>query len=64
MLTDIKILFPVLLCHGTELFVDVKAPSGIDGSTAKAFNKIQHAADIVKPGDTAVIKPGVYGIRS
>ena len=64
MLADMKkilfLMLPVLLCHGAQLYVDVNAPANGNGSAAKPFNKIQKAADSVNPGDTVIIKPGVY----
>ena len=54
------LLLPIYLCQGAVLFVDVKAPAGGDGSEARPFNKIQTAADKVNPGDTVIIKEGVY----
>ena len=44
-----------------EYYVDVK--NGKDsavGSKEQPFQTIQKAADIVKPGDTVIIKPGIY----
>ena len=54
------LLLPIYLCQSATLFVDVNAPSGGDGSAQKPFRQIQSAADIVNPGDTVIIKPGVY----
>jgi hypothetical protein len=39
------------------------APSGLDsnaGSASSPFQTIQHAADIVYPGDTVIVKAGTY----
>lgn len=42
-------------------YVDVKAGnSSGDGSIGAPFGTIQKAADIVGPGDTVIIKPGIY----
>lgn len=54
------LLLPLCLCRGAELYVDVNAPSGGNGSEKQPFNTIQAAADRVNPGDTVIIKPGVY----
>ena len=58
-----KLLFlilPVCLCHGATLYVDGKASAGGDGSEKKPFKTVQAAADKVNPGDTVIIKPGIY----
>lgn len=42
-------------------YVDAKAsPQKADGSEEHPFTKIQTAADIVNPGDTVLVLPGVY----
>ena len=66
----IKYLFSLALltsamCMATananEYYVDVNSGSSFaDGSKEKPFATIQKAADIVKPGDTVIIRPGVY----
>ena len=53
-------LLPVCLCQGATLYVDASAPAGGNGSEAKPFTAIQAAADRVNPGDTVIVKPGVY----
>lgn len=54
------LLLPLFVSHGAILHVDVNAPAGGNGSEARPFNTIQAAADKVNPGDTVIIKPGVY----
>lgn len=67
-----KILFGLalnisLFCAATmavsasEYYVDVNSGSNFaDGSKETPFATIQKAADVVKPGDTVIIRPGVY----
>ena len=44
-----------------EYFVDVKSGSdSASGSIETPFASIQRAADIVQPGDTVIIRPGIY----
>jgi parallel beta helix pectate lyase-like protein len=46
---------------GRELFVDTsRGREDGDGSEAKPFQRIQQAADMVGPGDTVTVMPGVY----
>lgn len=43
-----------------QLFVDVHAAIGGDGSREKPFRKIMEAARNVKPGDEVLVLPGIY----
>jgi len=44
-----------------EYYVDInKGSDSSDGSEQKPFASIQKAGDIVNPGDTVIIRPGVY----
>ena len=54
------LLLPVLICRGANIYVDAQAPANGNGSEKHPFNSVQKAADIVNPGDTVIIKPGVY----
>ena len=53
-------LLPLFCCHGATLYVDASASGSGDGSEKKPFATVQAAADRVNPGDTVIIKPGVY----
>ena len=53
-------LLPLFCCHGATLYVDGSASAGGNGSEKKPFATVQAAADRVNPGDTVIIKPGVY----
>lgn len=53
-------LFPALYCSAATLHVDNSAKLDGDGSATHPFHTIQKAADIVNPGDTVVIYPGIY----
>ena len=44
----------------TTYYVDRRAPSGGDGAMTNPFRKIQHAADLVQPGDIVLIAAGKY----
>lgn len=54
------LLLPALFCQGATLYVDATASGNGDGSEKRPFNNVQAAADRVSPGDTVIIKPGVY----
>lgn len=50
----------VTACVGTCYYV---SPAGLDsnpGTSAAPFQTIQHAADIVNPGDTVIVEDGTY----
>lgn len=46
--------------QGITLYVDINAPVGGDGSSARPFNRINDAAQVAQPGDTVSVAPGVY----
>ena len=43
-----------------DIYVDIKAKAGGDGSKSRPFIKIINAASIAKPGDTIWVSPGLY----
>lgn len=43
-----------------ELYVDINALPGGDGSRQRPFNRINDAAAAAVPGDTVLVSPGVY----
>ena len=45
------------------LHVDPKGDDQGDGSEAKPFRTIQHAADLAQAGDTVLVAPGIYRER-
>lgn len=60
-------VFCVLTAVGTinafaaEYYVDsAKGSDKASGNAAEPFKTIQHAADIVEPGDTVIVNPGIY----
>lgn len=59
-------VFFVLLCVSAEAAVyyvnnqDANAADANPGSIDAPWRTIQHAADVVNPGDTVIVKPGVY----
>ena len=54
------LLLPLYVCCGREIYVDVNASASGKGTKSAPFARIQQAADIVNPGDTVIINPGVY----
>lgn len=50
--------FPVGM--GKDYYVSVKGKDANPGTLKKPFGTIQHAADLVKPGDTIYLLPGDY----
>lgn len=52
-------LWGSLVANAATYYVDGKSASG-DGSQEKPFSTIQAAANIVEPGDTVLIEPGIY----
>ena len=46
--------------QGITLYVDINAPAGGDGSSARPFNRINDAAQVAQPGDTVSVAPGIY----
>ena len=57
--TDI-LTFETDLSPTRELWVDVAAPAGGDGSTTAPFSTIGSAVDVAGPGDAVRIRPGTY----
>ena len=50
-----------MLSSAKEYYVDVNGgKDNSDGSSANPFSTIQKAANVVKPGDTVIIRPGIY----
>ena len=47
-------------CASANLFVDNNASPGGVGTKERPFQYIQQAADVVNPGDTVIIAPGIY----
>ncbi len=43
-----------------DIYVDIKAESGGDGSQDKPFRRINEAAAVAEPGDTVLVAPGIY----
>lgn len=43
-----------------DLYVDINAIPGGDGSKEKPFAKIGEAAKVAQPGDTVHAAPGIY----
>ena len=43
-----------------DIYVDIKARSGGDGSQERPFRSINEAAVIAEPGDTVWVSPGLY----
>ena len=54
------LLLPLAVCCGKEIYVDINASAPGKGTQSSPFTAIQQAADAVEPGDTVIIKPGVY----
>ena len=54
------LLLPLAACCGKEIYVDINASAPGKGTQSSPFTAIQQAADAVEPGDTVIIKPGVY----
>jgi parallel beta-helix repeat protein len=42
------------------LFVSTSGNDASDGSSAAPWRTLQHAADVVNPGDTVIVRPGSY----
>lgn len=53
-------LIPMAGCSAATLHVNVASEIPGDGSAERPFRTIQQAADMVSPGDTVVIAPGIY----
>ncbi|MBQ7396893.1 MAG: hypothetical protein IJW08_10180 [Lentisphaeria bacterium] len=53
-------MLPLAVCSAAELYVDANAKAAGNGSADRPFATVQQAADKVKPGDTVIIRPGVY----
>ena len=50
-----------VLASAKEYYVDVNGgKDNADGSSANPFATIQKAANVVNPGDTVIIRPGIY----
>lgn len=45
---------------GRTYYVSPSGDDGDPGSEAQPFRSIQHAADVVNPGDTVVVEDGIY----
>ncbi len=45
---------------GSIYYVDASAAQTGDGSASKPFKRIQEAADIARPGDEVIVRPGIY----
>jgi parallel beta-helix repeat protein len=63
----IHLLFGILLVCGlispvpaATYYVSTAGNDSADGSTSAPWHTIQHAADALKPGDTAIIRGGAY----
>ncbi len=59
-------LFGPVQAHAATYIVDQAAPGAADtnaGTEANPFKTVQHAADLVKPGDTVFVMPGRYDER-
>lgn len=55
-------VFPVVLEDGPVFYVDAERGNDINpGTEEEPWATIQHAADLAKPGDTIIVKPGNYG---
>ena len=51
--------------HGVCYYVDATAGNDASpGTSARPFRTLQHAADLVNPGDGVVVKDGVYTGRA
>ena len=50
----------VTACAGTCYYVSPTGSDSNPGTSAAPFQTIQHAADIVNPGDTVVVEDGTY----
>ena len=43
-----------------QIFVDIRAPRGGNGTKASPFRHINEAAAVAQPGDEVIVAPGVY----
>ncbi len=50
----------VTACVGTCYYVSPTGSDSNSGTSAAPFQTIQHAADIVNPGDTVIVEDGIY----
>lgn len=48
------------VAHGATLYVDPAGADGSPGSSTLPWQTIQHAAESVVPGDTVIVRAGVY----
>lgn len=55
--------FSCLSAFAATLHVDQQGPDQGDGSQAKPFRTIQQAAELAQPGDTVLVRPGIYRER-
>ncbi|MBD3421722.1 MAG: hypothetical protein GF398_16535 [Chitinivibrionales bacterium] len=62
--TTLKFLLLVFLsaalCFSADYYVAPTGDDAADGSKSKPFRTIQHAADIMQPGDVCIIREGIY----
>jgi hypothetical protein len=49
-----------VVCVGTCYYVSPTGSDSNSGTSAAPFQTIQHAADIVNPGDTVIVEDGIY----